>query len=84
MNAGISNLVQSPSWYFEHTDAFRDVYLLGPKGTEVPGGHTDQQPLRLDGVDAAEFRRLLKAMFGSECSGFNILYRDPILQAADT
>ena len=43
--------------YFEHSDVFREMDLLGPKG-----GHTDQQPLRLGGVDAAEFRCLLKAM----------------------
>ena len=36
---------------------FREKYLLGPEY-----GHSDQQPLRLDGVDAAEFRCLLKAI----------------------
>jgi hypothetical protein len=48
--------------YFENSDVFRETYLFGPDGEEVPDGQTDQQPLRLDGVDAAEFRCLLKAM----------------------
>ena len=45
--------------YFEHSDVFPEMYLLGK---EEPYGHSDQQPLRLDGVDAAEFQCLLKAM----------------------
>ena len=48
--------------YFEDSDVFRVTYLLGPEGEEVPDGHTDQQPLRLNGLNAAEFRCLLTAM----------------------
>ena len=48
--------------YFEKSKVFRETYLLGPQGEEVSDGLTDQQPLRLDGVDAAEFKCLLKAM----------------------
>jgi hypothetical protein len=55
-------LFKIPRSYFENVDTFRKIYLFGPDGEEVSDGHTDQQPLRLDGVDAAEFRCLLKAM----------------------
>ena len=48
--------------YLEKSKAFRETYLLGPKGEEVSDGLTDQGPLRLDGVDAKEFRYLLKVM----------------------
>jgi hypothetical protein len=48
--------------YFEKSKVFRETYLLGPQGEEVSDGLTDQRPLRLDGVDAKEFRYLLKAM----------------------
>lgn len=48
--------------YFENSDVFRETYLICPEGDEVQDGHTDQQPLRLAGVDAAEFRCFLKAM----------------------
>jgi len=48
--------------YFEKSKVFRETYLLGPQGEEVLDGLTDQRPLRLDGVDAKEFRYLLKAM----------------------
>jgi hypothetical protein len=54
-----STLFKVSRGYFEHSDVFREMYLLGK---EEPHGHTDQQPLRLDGVDAAEFRCLLEAM----------------------
>ena len=47
--------------YFEKSDVFRETYLCGPNG-EVLDGYTDNQPLRLDGVDVAEFRCLLKAI----------------------
>lgn len=46
----------------KHSDVFWKKYLLGPQGEEISDGLTDQQPLRLDGVDAAEFRSLLKVM----------------------
>jgi len=49
--------------HFENVDVFRTTYLFGPQGEEVPDGHTDQQPLRLDGVKAANFRCLLKVIF---------------------
>ena len=52
-----SSLFKVSRAYFEHSEVFREMDLLGPKG-----GYTDQQPLRLDGVDAADFRCLLKAM----------------------
>jgi hypothetical protein len=52
----------SRSYFEKHSIFFRETYLFGPHGEEVPDGLTDQQPLRLDGVDAAEFRCLLKAM----------------------
>ena len=55
-------LFKIPRSYFENVDTFRKTYLFGPDGEEVSDGHTDQQPLRLDGVDAAEFRCLLKVM----------------------
>lgn len=58
-----ATLFKIPREYFENSDVFRETYLLGPNGKEVPDGHTDQQPLRLDGVDAEEFRCLLRAMF---------------------
>lgn len=48
--------------YFETSDVFRETYLFGRQGEEVPHGHTDEKPLRLDGVDVAEFRCLLKVM----------------------
>ena len=55
-------LFKIPRSYFENVDTFRKTYLFGPDGEDVSDGHTDQQPLRLEGVDAAEFRCLLKAM----------------------
>lgn len=56
-------LFKVPRSYFEkHSNLFQETYLFGPHGEEVSGGLTDQQPLQLDGVDAAEFRCLLKAM----------------------
>ena len=49
--------------YFEkHSKVFSNRYLLAPQGEEASDGLTDQRPLRLDGVDAKEFRYLLKAM----------------------
>jgi hypothetical protein len=57
-----ATLFKIPREYFNNSDVFRKTYLLGPEGKEVPHGHTDQQPLRLDGIDAEEFRCLLKAM----------------------
>jgi hypothetical protein len=55
-------LFKIPRSYFKNVDTFRKIYLFGPGGEEVSDGHTDQQPLRLDGVHSAEFRCLLKAM----------------------
>jgi hypothetical protein len=56
------SLFKVPRSYFEkHSDLFRETYLSCLQG-EVPDGLTDKQPLRLDGVDAAEFVCLLKAM----------------------
>jgi hypothetical protein len=55
-----ATLFKVPRGYFENASVFRQTYLFGPEGKEVPDGHTDQQPLRLDGVDAAEFRCLLR------------------------
>jgi hypothetical protein len=48
--------------YFENSDVFRETYLFCSEGDKVQDGHTDQQPLRLVGVDAAEFRCFLKVM----------------------
>ena len=50
------------SYFEKHSNVFRKTYLLGPQGEEVSDGLTDQGPLRLDGVDAKEFRYLLKVM----------------------
>lgn len=58
-------LFKVPRSYFEKNSAdslFLVTSLVGPQAQEVPYGLTDQQPLRLDGVAAAEFRCLLKAM----------------------
>ena len=66
-----ATLFKIPREYFENSDVFRETYLLDPKGKEVPHGHTDQQPLRLDGVDAEEFRCLLRAMIQEWASGFH-------------
>ena len=59
-------LFKVPLAYFEnHSEVFRINYLLcilQPEGESAPDGLTDQQPLRLEGVDAAEFGCLLKAM----------------------
>ena len=41
--------------YFENSDVFQETNLICPEGDEVQDGHTDQQPLCLVGVDAAEF-----------------------------
>ena len=38
------------------------VYLFDQHGKPVPDGYTNEQPLRLDGVDVAEFRCFLEAM----------------------
>jgi hypothetical protein len=48
--------------YFEPSDVFRKMYLFSPQGEEAPNGHTDKEPLHLDGVNATEFRCLLKVM----------------------
>ena len=48
--------------YFKNSDVFWETYLFCPGGNEEQDGHTDQQPLRLVGVDAVEFRCLLKAI----------------------
>ena len=55
-------LFKIPRCYFENVDTFRKTYLFGPDGKKVSDGYTDQQPLRLNGVGAADFRCLLKAM----------------------
>jgi len=56
-------LFKVPRSYFEkHSDVFCRAYLRGPHGEQVPHGFTNEQPLHLNGVDAAEFRCLLKAM----------------------
>jgi len=58
-----ATLFKIPRCYFKkHSDVFCEKYLLGPRGEEVSDDLTDQQPLHLDGVDAAEFRCLLKVM----------------------
>jgi len=55
-------LFKIPRSYFENVDTFRKTYLFGPDGKEVSDGYTDQQPLRIDGIGAADFRCLLKVM----------------------
>jgi len=55
-------LFKVPRSYFENMDTFRKTFLFGPDGKEVSDGYTDQQPLRLDGIGAADFRCLLKVM----------------------
>jgi hypothetical protein len=57
-----STLFKVARGHFENSDVFRKTYMFGPKGEEVLDGYTDQRPLCLDGVDATEFRCLLKAM----------------------
>ena len=57
-----ATLFKVPRSYFESLDVFREAYLLGLPGDEMSQGVTDQQPLRLDGIDTSEFRSLLKAM----------------------
>jgi len=57
-----ATLFKVPRSYFEQFDAFRKTYLLDAQDGEVLDGCTDQQPLRLEGIDAAEFRCLLKAI----------------------
>ena len=56
-----STLFKIPRNYFEKSslDMFWLTSLVGPQAQEVPHGITDQEPLRLDGVAAAEFRCLL-------------------------
>jgi hypothetical protein len=49
--------------HFENVEVFRTTYLFGPHGEVVSDGHTDQQPLRLAGIKAANFRCLLKVIF---------------------
>lgn len=34
-----------------------------PPGDKTPDGLTDDQPLRLDGIDRVEFSRLLKYLY---------------------
>ena len=55
-------LFKVPRSYFESSNVFWETYLLGLPDDEISQGVTDQQPLRLDGVDMTEFRCLLKAM----------------------
>jgi hypothetical protein len=55
-------LFKIPRSYFENVDTFRRTYLFGPDGERVSDGYTDQQPLRLDGIAAEDFRCLLKVM----------------------
>jgi hypothetical protein len=50
------------SYFEKHSDVFRRVYLLGPHGEHVSDSFTKEKPLRINGVYAAEFRCLLKAM----------------------
>ena len=54
-------LFKVPRSYFEK-HSFRVTYSVGLEAKEVPYGLTDQQPLRLDGVAAVEFRCLVEAM----------------------
>ena len=54
-------LFKVPRSYFEK-HSFRVTNLVGLEAKEVPYGLTDQQPLRLDGVAAVEFRCLVEAM----------------------
>lgn len=49
--------------HFENVEVFRTTYLFGPHGEVVSDGHTDQQPLQLAGIKAANFRCLLKVIF---------------------
>ena len=57
------SLFRVPRSYFEkNSDVFRETYLCRHRGEEVVDGLTDEQPLRLDGVYAAEFGCLLHAM----------------------
>ena len=72
-------LFKIPRSYFENVYTFRKTYLFGPDGEKVSDGYTDQQPLRLDGVGAADFRCLLKDMireWARHCSILLILTCD--------
>ena len=56
-------LFKLPRVYFEeHSDVFTGVYLFDRHGRPVSDGYTNEQPLRLDGVDSEEFRCFLKAL----------------------
>ncbi|KIM73963.1 hypothetical protein PILCRDRAFT_14785 [Piloderma croceum F 1598] len=55
-------LFKIPHSYFKNVDTFQKTYLFGPDSEEVSDGYTDQQPVRLDGIGAVDFRCLLKVM----------------------
>jgi hypothetical protein len=56
-------LFKVPRCYFQkYSKVFSTKLLLRPKDQQIPDGMTNEQPLRLEGVDAAEFRCLLNAM----------------------
>jgi hypothetical protein len=53
-----------PRHYFEHYSVvFRDMFQLPSSNDEPLDGSSKELPLRLDGVDKTDFRRLLKVMF---------------------
>ena len=68
-------LFKLPRHLFEESsDVFRDMFLLpAPEGVS-PDGCSDEQPLVLEGVRKADFRRLLEALkFPVSRSGINYL-----------
>ncbi|KAF4598783.1 hypothetical protein EYR38_007191 [Pleurotus pulmonarius] len=60
-----NELFNVPRHKFQSESAiFRSMFDL-PPGDETPDGLTDEQPLRLDGIDRVEFCSLLKYLYPS-------------------
>jgi hypothetical protein len=70
-------LFKLPRCLFEESsEAFRDMFLLPAPEGSLSDGSSDEQPLVLEGVRKAAFRRLLEAMmFPASMSVTNCIFR---------
>ncbi|KAF5355561.1 hypothetical protein D9758_006326 [Tetrapyrgos nigripes] len=60
-----STLFKVPKYHFEtSSEVFRDM-LMVPSGAEGPEGTSDANPIRLDGVKAIDFKRLVEILYPS-------------------
>jgi hypothetical protein len=57
-------LFRLPRRHFEEeSEVFRDLFQLPVAENTSPDGHSDEQPLRLEGIKKGDFEQLLRVLF---------------------